>query len=134
MSIFRMFIGIFLLLLGSKVAVVGQANYLDYHARSIATEQLIVNHEFEVALANYGALFRDYDFVYLRDYKIAAQLALVEEDSVHALIYLELGIAHGWDIDKVKKNELLKQYSNLYTNLFCLKKIIQNLFTVIFLS
>jgi hypothetical protein len=104
----RMLLGISLLLLGSRVVVVAQANYLDYHADIIATEALIIDHEFEAALASYERLFQDYDFIFLRDYKVAAQLALVEGDTAQAMVYVEHAIANGWNMSDIKKNELLK--------------------------
>lgn len=89
-----------------------QQNYLDYHKRIIAAEEFTVQKKYEVALSELERIFNAYDFIFLRDYKIATQLSLLVGDESKALKYLKIGISKGWKLKGIKKNSFLKPILN----------------------
>ena len=85
-----------------------QNSYLDYHYEIIEAEQLIVEHRIEEALSRFDALFEAYDFVFVRDYKVATQLAVVLQNKTAALEYMRRAIGSGWEPEEIKKNKLVE--------------------------
>ncbi|MTI39440.1 hypothetical protein [Fulvivirga lutimaris] len=85
-----------------------QPSYLTYHNEVIEIEQLIVDHKFEAALEQYTQLFDSYDFVFLKEYKVAAQLAILTNNNTLATDYLKSGIKGGWTPKAIKKNKLVR--------------------------
>ena len=83
-------------------------DYLKYHVQINEVEILLSQEAFEDALIAYEQIFEIYDFVFLRDYKVAAQLALYLDDRKIALDLLRKGIAAGWELKNIKKNNFLK--------------------------
>lgn len=83
-------------------------SYTDYHRSVLEIETLIANDRYELALQGYEKLFKKYDFVFLRDYKIAAQLAAHLGDEYLTFDYLGLGVANGWTLDEIKKLDKIK--------------------------
>jgi len=97
-----------------------------YHQRVIEAEILIVSQNHEGALQVYEELFENYDFVFLREYQIATQLALYLNDEEKAIRFLTKGIRSGWRMKSIRRNVYLsklratkkwktikKQYRNL---------------------
>ena len=85
-----------------------QSDYLAYHRTIAEAEKLIAGQKYEDALASYKRVFATYDFVFSRDYKVATQLALYAGHTDDAFRYLKKGIAGGWTLKSIKKNEFLK--------------------------
>ena len=85
-----------------------QPSYLAYHQKVIDAEQLIANHKFEQALNHYTSLFNDYDFVFVKDYKVAVQLAVLTNNNTLATDYLKAAIKGGWTPKAIKKNKLVR--------------------------
>lgn len=83
-------------------------NYMSYHQSVLDIEQLIASNQFNEALSRYDQLFQQYEFVFLEDYKIAAQLAAHLGDEYRAFDYLGLGVSNGWTLKEIKKHQLLK--------------------------
>jgi hypothetical protein len=82
-------------------------DYLEYHTQINEAERLLSEEEFGDALMRYGQVFKQYDFVFLRDYKVATQLALYLDDKITALDLLQKGMAAGWELKDIKKNNFL---------------------------
>ena len=82
-------------------------DYSTYHAEVYQAEELIVQQSFTEALNIYRRLFDTYDFVFVRDYKVATQIAwhLGFDDEAYEL--LTLGIAAGWEMKSIKRNKFL---------------------------
>ena len=97
-----------LLLVFMVVRLHAQADYVEYHHQTIEAEELISLEKYELALNRYNELFENYDFVFLRDAKIAAQLALQVQDTAQAFDHIRRGMKHGWQLKAVKKNSFLK--------------------------
>lgn len=82
-------------------------DYGIYHQRVIEAEKLIASENFDNALLVYEQLFDEYDFVFVREYQIAAQLALYVNNKKNAIKYLKQGILSGWEMKSIKKNKYL---------------------------
>ena len=82
-------------------------NYNEYHVKMIEAEVFIADENFQAALDIYNHLFDSYDFVFVREYKIATQLAVLLHQTDAALESLKKGILAGWDKKSISKNELL---------------------------
>lgn len=87
-------------------------DYRIYHQQIIEVEKLICDEEFGEAFSLLEKVFNDYDFVFARDYKIAAQLALYLEKKGIALQYIKAGMAAGWQLKALEKNKYLAQLRN----------------------
>ncbi|WP_146140098.1 hypothetical protein [Cecembia rubra] len=87
-------------------------DYLQYHKQIIEAEKLIGEENFKAALSQYENVFDTYEFVFLRDYQVAAQLALFLNDKQKALHYVKEGISAGWELKAIKKNKYLSQLNN----------------------
>lgn len=87
----------------------GQQDYSQYHKTRIQAEQLMIQRRFNEALAQMETLFEAYDFAFLKDYKVAAQLAMLTRDRSKALDFIKKGISRGWDPKNISKNKLLAQ-------------------------
>ena len=82
-------------------------NYSEYHVKVIEAEVFIADENFQEALDIYNQLFDNYDFVFVREYKIATQLAVLLNQTDAALEFLNKGILAGWDKKSISKNKLL---------------------------
>ncbi len=98
------FIGFYI----SGLASQNQPSYKDYYNEVIETEILITKNDYTQALETLEKVFDSYDFIFLNEYKVAAQIALQIGSKEKALHYLELGILGGWKLKEIKKNEFLK--------------------------
>lgn len=104
-----------------------KTDYAIYHQEVIEAETLIASEKFSDALQVYERLFDNYDFIFLRKYQIATQLALYLNETEKAKSFLRKGILSGWQMKSIKRNECLaklretkdwksikKQYRNLH--------------------
>ena len=82
-------------------------DYTIYHQRVVEAETLIVSENYKDALQVYEALFEKYEFVFLRDYQIATQLALFLNEEQKSKRLLINGIKAGWKIKSIRKNKFL---------------------------
>jgi hypothetical protein len=85
-------------------------DYTAYHQQVLKAEQHIISETYAEALIIYDQLFNDYDFVFLRDYQIASQLAVQINDKAKTRAYITLGIQAGWKLKSIKKTPLLSAY------------------------
>jgi len=82
-------------------------DYEQYHLQTLSAEKLITTEAYHQALVVYERLFEQYDFVFLREYQIATQLALITNNKKKAKAYLKQGILAGWHLKSIKKNKFL---------------------------
>lgn len=82
-------------------------NYTIYHKRIVDAEIFIANENYKDALQVYEELFSNYEFIFLRDYQIATQVALFLEEEQKAKNFLLKGIASGWHMNSIKQNKYL---------------------------
>lgn len=98
-----------LLICSGTIHTKGQANnYMTYHQGVIRCEQLIAEQKIEEALHSLNALFEKFDFVFLREYQLATELSVCEQDYASAFRFLRLGIQGGWTLKSIKKSKNLK--------------------------
>lgn len=84
-----------------------KGDYLKYHRQIIEAESSIGEEKYRVALVRYEKLISSHEFVFLRDYQVATQLALYLNEKQKVLRFLKEGITAGWEIKEIKKNSLL---------------------------
>ena len=107
-----------LILLGGlfvSAKINAQENYLYYHSKVIECEQLIVEGKYTSAIHMFDSLFRQFDFLFLRDIKVATELSAFERDYKSGMKFTRLGIKAGWTLESINKSdnlESLKQYSD----------------------
>lgn len=87
-------------------------NYFDYHAEIIKAEEFIATRQFKESLEIYRTLTNTYEHVFLRDIKVAAQLAAQVNDRVHLFYFLEKGMKKGWTAKDIMKMKIFKKYKN----------------------
>jgi hypothetical protein len=82
-------------------------DYLNYHQEISQAEKFISEERYDEAFEIFEEVIGQYDFVFLKHYKIAAQLALHLDQADLAYDYVQLGMASGWTIKEIKKNSFL---------------------------
>ncbi len=95
-------------LLLTSASLPAQRSYQRYHQQVIAAEQFMADHDFTEALSAFDTIFNSYPFVFLRDYQVATQLAIILKDQVHAQNYLRLALQAGWAPKQIRKNKLVR--------------------------
>ena len=85
-------------------------SYAGYHQKVIQAEVFIAKEDFDAALVVYNDIFKTYDYVLLREYQLATQLAIKLKKDAEAAIFLRRGIETGWTKKSIKNNELLKTW------------------------
>lgn len=83
-------------------------NYNTYHQKVIRSEQLISEKKISKARQSLDSLFEEYDFVFLRECKLATELSIFQNDYASAFRFLRYGILGGWSIKSIEKNRSLK--------------------------
>ncbi len=93
--------------------------YANYHVKIIEAETLLGQEKYGAALEVYDDIMTRYDFIFLRDYKIASQLALYTGQREKALNYLNRGVANGWELTELKKDKFLTMHldASLWKNI-----------------
>ncbi len=86
------------------------SDYQHYHQQVIAAETLITQEEYQQALDIYDQLIESYDFIFLKDYQVATQLAAYLGDDQKTADYLQQAIHGGWKKKSIKKNEVLADF------------------------
>lgn len=96
------------LLLLFTAANANGSDYLQYHRQISHAEQLIGEERYEEALNIFDSVIKQYDFVFLKHYKIATQLALHLDQQGKAFRYLMGGIVSGWTMKDIKNTKYIK--------------------------
>ena len=87
-------------------------DYTFYHKQVIEAEKFISSNNYEDAIKIYEELFEEYDFIFLREYQIASQVALQNNDKQKGLHFLEEGMKSGWDLKSMKRNNFIAKFLN----------------------
>jgi hypothetical protein len=96
----------------TNIAAYAQNDYMQYHRLVSEAESLICEDKYEDALHIYDQVFGSYDFIFCRDFKIAAQLAVYLGDKQMAFRYIHNGIAAGWAKKALLRNNFLQALRN----------------------
>ena len=94
-------------------------DYTQYHQKMLSIEESIAAEKYMQAMVQINQLTTAYDFIFLKDIKIATQLAVHLNDYEKAFQFLEQGMAAGWGLKRIKKERFLKPLmkNNSWTNL-----------------
>jgi hypothetical protein len=84
-----------------KLTAQKQTDYKNYHQDIIHAEELIADEKYSDALQIFEDVFEEYNYIFLKDYKVAAQLALFTKDEAKAFKFIKLGILDGWSLDDI---------------------------------
>ena len=88
----------------------GQARgYLEYHNEIIKAEEFIVARQFKESLKIYRSVFDNYEHVFLRDIKVAAQLSAYLNRTDDLFYLLEKGMKKGWTAKEIRKVKIFKK-------------------------
>ncbi len=91
----------------------GQRNYFKYHDLIAEAETQISREDFQVAITLYDSAFAEVDYVYPKDYLIAAQLAAFLKEKIKCIYYIEKAMLCGLKSYCLK---LLNQLNSFLTN------------------
>lgn len=80
-------------------------DYIEYHKQITEAETLLSEEKFGDALTKYRQVFEQYDFVFMRDYKVAIQIAFYLDDKNKGFDLLRKGMASGWTLKGINKND-----------------------------
>ena len=109
-------------LIGRSNSSSAQQTYWDYHREIIAGEELIAEQKFEEAILKLDSLFNKFDFVFLRDCKLATQLCCHVKDAGRAIKFARRGMRQGWELRDIQKDKGLRflrqspKWENLHTD------------------
>lgn len=84
-------------------------DYQAYHAQINTAEKYLSEERFQESFDQYMLVFASVDFVFLRDYKVAAQLAFHLGEEQKAFDLIEKGIKAGWILKDIKQNDYLAE-------------------------
>lgn len=129
--IFSFVILIYTLLLFNQggIKASNKQNYTGYHQQIARAEELITDKKFKEALQVYETVIKSYDFIFLRDYQVICQLALITGNVDESFEWMRAGIKAGWKMKSIRKNKLLrglKEYPEWriikyqYDSLYCM--------------
>lgn len=83
-------------------------NYLAYHQQITQAEEHLVARQFPESLKIYHQLTTTYPHVFLRDLKVASQLAAYTKDTANLYFFLEKAMRKGWTAKQFLKRETLR--------------------------
>jgi hypothetical protein len=91
-----------------KLKAQKQTDYTTYHQDIIRAEELIIDGKYSDALQIFEEIFAKYDYIFLKEYKVAAQLALFTKDETKAFKFIKKGISDGWTLDEITGDKFFK--------------------------
>ena len=98
------------LLAFTPLVLAQQSDYNTYHKRILEAEKWTTEEDFDLALEKYEEAFADNAFVFLRDCKIATQLAAYQGREDQTFIFLRRGAVAGWELKEIRRNAHLKKF------------------------
>ncbi|MBD0400681.1 hypothetical protein [Flammeovirga sp. EKP202] len=109
---------LFLSLIFSLYPYSDTADYQNYHQQIIHIEEMIVDEQYNVALDEYVKLFDQYDYIFKRDLKIAADLSLFLKRKEQSISLISTCLSRGWELKSFQKDRLKEllsksEYENL---------------------
>ena len=89
---------------------INTVDYNNYHSQIIVAEELISQEKYNDAIIRYEKLFNDYDFIFLRDYKVASQISFLIGEREKGLSYIKKAIANGLELTHLKEQKSFSNY------------------------
>lgn len=87
-------------------------NYRNYHHKIIKAEEFIVAGQFNESLEIYRMLTHTYEYVFLRDIKVAVQLSAYLSDTNNLFYFLEKGMNKGLTSKEIMKMKVFRKFKN----------------------
>ncbi|QNF34403.1 hypothetical protein HUW51_17355 [Adhaeribacter swui] len=87
-------------------------NYLAYHQQITQAEEHLVARQFPESLKIYLQLTATYPHVFLRDLKVATQLAAYTKDTANLYFFLEKAMLKGWTSKQILKRKTLQPFKS----------------------
>lgn len=103
----RIYLSLLLCLASFVINGQNKLSYDTYHNSILKAEEQIVRENYNAALSVFQEVFQDFNFVFLKDIKIATQLAFQVGNNSLAFSLLEKGIQSGWTLKEIKKTKSL---------------------------
>jgi hypothetical protein len=97
------------LLIHPGIRATEKQNYTIYHHQITRAEKLITEERFNEALQVYETVIRSYEFIFLRDYQVACQLALMKGKVKESFGWMREGMKAGWKMKSIRKSNFLKK-------------------------
>jgi len=91
-----------------KLTAQKETDYTNYHQDIIRAEELIIHGKYSDALQIFEKVSDKYDYIFLKEYKVAAQLALFTKNDTKAFKFIKLGILDGWTLDEITGDKFFK--------------------------
>lgn len=98
------------LLLSTSIVGYSQVDYNDYHGRINRAEELITKEQFDQSINIYESVFAEYEYVFVKDLVIAAQIAILNNDVTKATTLIERAMKNGYDCSCIEKIPVFKKY------------------------
>lgn len=89
-----------------------QANYFKYHKEINKAEKLYAEEDFNSSLNIYTEVFEKFEYVFLKDLIIAAQIAVLDSKEDLAITWLERAVKNGFDCNCITKFKVLNKISS----------------------
>ncbi len=87
-------------------------DYFTYHLEIASAEELVSQEQYGEALLVYHQVFDSYEFIFLKDYQVACQVAFLAGNIKESFEMLRSGISGGWELRLIRKNKFLKGLKN----------------------
>ncbi|KAA0992872.1 hypothetical protein [Dyadobacter aurulentus] len=89
-----------------------EKDYNFYQQQIRKAEELIADQRYADAVQVYRLVFDSYDFLFLRDCKVATQVALHAGETDAAFDFLRSGFRNGWELKSARKEKWPKSFRN----------------------
>jgi hypothetical protein len=99
-----------LFLMCGSYCLQSQTDYRDYHQSIVTIEDLISNEKFNEAVIDYEKIFETYEYVFLKDILIAAQIAYLSQNYDKSNEWLLKAVTNGYDCNCIKRFPVFHEY------------------------
>ena len=101
---------VIIILTYSKLGL-AQQDYFKYHQQINLAEELFVDEKFEESVTKYDSIISKYDYVFLKDLLVAAQIAVLSNNLDKSDEWLEKAIRNGYDCKCIEKIKVFENYT-----------------------
>lgn len=87
-----------------------QQDYLEYHRQINIAEELFVKEKFIESVNQYESIITQYEYIYLKDLVIAAQIAILSNNVEKSTKWLKKAISNGYDCKCIERIPVFQEY------------------------
>ena len=102
---------IIIILLCTSLGGFAQQDYLEYHRQINIAEELIVKEKFIESVNQYDSIINQYEYIFLKDLVIAAQIAILSNNFEKSTNWLKKAISNGYDCKCIERIPVFQEYS-----------------------